>query len=293
LDSRSRIAVRDKLRGNDKEVKEVFLGNRLAGKVAFITGAGSGIGRGMALCMAQEGATIAIADVNLANARSVAKEIRAAKGRALAMRVDVTKSAQVNAAVQRTLKRFGKIDIAVNDAGTGGEHIGPPLTNIPDEDWDKTFAVNCKGIFIVCKAVMPHMKERKSGKIINISSVAGKKPSVTIPAYSASKAAVIAFTQALAEELAPDNIQVNAICPGIIWTPMWQAFAGMLSERIPGLKGQDPAIAFKAITTAPQGNVQRIQRPEDIGMLAVFLASDEAKRISGEAISVEGPTPLG
>jgi NAD(P)-dependent dehydrogenase (short-subunit alcohol dehydrogenase family) len=268
------------------------VGNRLAGKVAFITGAGSGIGKGMAICMAREGATIVIADINLANARSVAKEIRTLKSKALAVKVDVTKSAQVDKAVQRTLKRFGKIDIVVNDAGTGGEHIGPPLTNIPDEDWEKIFDVNCKGIFIVCKAVMPHMKERKKGKIINISSVAGKKPSTTIPAYSASKAAVINFTQALSEELAPYDIQVNAICPGIIWTPMWEAFAGKLSERIPGMKGQAPATAFKAITTAPMGNVQRIQRPEDIGMLAVFLASDESIRITGEAISVEGPTPL-
>jgi NAD(P)-dependent dehydrogenase (short-subunit alcohol dehydrogenase family) len=268
------------------------VGNRLAGKIAFITGAGSGIGKGMAMCMAREGATIVIADINLANARNVAKEIRALKSKALAIKVDVTKSAQVGKAVQRTLKRFGKIDIVVNDAGTGGEHIGPPLTNITDEDWDKTLDINCKGIFIVCKAVMPHLKEQKKGKIINISSAAGKKASPTIPVYSASKAAVISLTQSLAEELAPYNIQVNAICPGIIWTPMWQAFAGKLSARIPGLKDQDPAVAFKAITTAPTGNVQRIQQPEDIGMLAVFLASDESIRITGEAISVEGPTPL-
>jgi meso-butanediol dehydrogenase/(S,S)-butanediol dehydrogenase/diacetyl reductase len=268
------------------------LSNRLAGKVAFITGAGSGLGKSMALCMAQEGASVAIADINLANARNVAKEIRATKGKALAIKVDVTKSTQVGNAVQRTLNRFGKIDIAVNDAGTGGEHIGPPLTDIPDEDFDRIFDVNVKGIFIVCKAVMPHMKERKSGKIINISSQAGKEPSVSIPLYSASKAAVITFTKVLAEELVPYNIQVNAICPGIIWTPMWQSYAGKLSERIPGLKGQDPAVAFKTITTAPGGNIQRVQRPEDIGMLAVFLASDESIRITGEAINVTGPTPI-
>ena len=139
--------------------------NRLAGKVAFITGAGSGLGRSMALCMAQEGASIAIADINLVNARNVANEIRALKGKALAMKVDVRSSAQVAKAIQRTLTRFGKIDIAVNDAGTGGEHIGPPLTDIPDEDFDSIFDINVKGIFIVCKAVMPHMKQRKSGKI--------------------------------------------------------------------------------------------------------------------------------
>jgi meso-butanediol dehydrogenase/(S,S)-butanediol dehydrogenase/diacetyl reductase len=269
------------------------LGNRLEGKVAFITGAGSGLGRSIALCMAQEGASVAIADINLVNARSVAKEIRAIKGKAIAIKTDVTKSSQVSNAVNRTIERFGKIDIAVNDAGTGGKNIGPPLTDIPDEDFDNIFDINVKGIFIVCKAVMPHMKERRSGKIINVSSVAGKKPSPSIPLYSASKAAVIVFTQVLAEELGPFNIQVNAICPGIIWTPMWREYAGKLSEKIPGLKGQDPAAAFKVITTAPRENIQRVQRPEDIAMLAVFLASDESLRITGEAISVDGPTPLG
>src|SRR4030042_7089195 len=114
--------------------EKAYLNNRLAGKVAFITGAGSGLGRSMALCMAQEGASIAIADINLANARKVANEIRAGKGKALAIKVDVRKSTQVAKAVQQTLKRFGKIDIVVNDAGTGGEHMGPPLTDLPDED---------------------------------------------------------------------------------------------------------------------------------------------------------------
>jgi NAD(P)-dependent dehydrogenase (short-subunit alcohol dehydrogenase family) len=269
------------------------LSTRLEGKVAFITGAGSGLGKSMALCMANEGASIAIVDINLANARSVAREIKTMNSKVLALKADVTKSTQVSDAVKRTLTRFGKIDIVVNDAGTGGEHIGPPLTDIPDEDFDSIFDVNVKGIFIVCKAVMTHMKERRSGKIINISSVAGKKPTSSIPLYSASKAAVIVFTQVLAEELGPYNIQVNAICPGIIWTPMWRDYAGKLSEKIPGLKDQDPSVVFKAITTAPRENIQRIQRPEDIAMLAVFLASNESVRITGEAISVDGPTPLG
>ena len=267
------------------------MADKLAGKIAIITGSGSGIGRATAHCMAAEGATVIINDINLVNARKVANEIRKEKGKAFAIKADVTKSPQVKRMIDRVLKRFGRIDIVMNNAGVGGEHIGPPLTNITDEDWDKTFAVNCKGIFIMCKAVMEHMKARKSGKIINTSSVAGKKPSVTIPAYSASKAAVIAFTQTLAEELAPYNVQVNAICPGIIWTPMWEAFAGKLSERNPFLKGQSAANAFKAITSTTTGDMQRVQQPEDIGMLAVFLASDDSKRITGEAISVEAPTP--
>ena len=211
----------------------------------------------------------------------------------------MTKPTQIKHMVDRVIKRFGKIDILMNNAGTGGDasgksKLGPPLTNIDDADWDFTFAVNMKGIFIMCKAVMDHMKSRKYGRIINVSSVAGKKPSVLIPAYSASKAAVINFTQVLSQELAPQGITVNAICPGIIWTPMWQEFAKRQTEQNPRLKGMDPKMAFDAIVTMAAGGVARAeQQPEDIGWLAVFLASDEAKRISGEAISVEGPTPLG
>lgn len=275
------------------------MSNRLAGKVAIITGSGSGIGRASAHCMASEGAMVIIADVNIANARAVANEIKAKKGRSLAIKADVTRPIQVKRMVDRVLKRFGKIDILMNNAGTGGDtsgrsKLGPPLTNIDDADWDFTFAVNMKGIFIMCKAVMDHMKSRKYGRIINVSSVAGKKPSVLIPAYSASKAAVINFTQVLSQELAPQGITVNAICPGIIWTPMWQEFAKRQTEQNPRLKGMDPKTAFDAIVTMAAGGVARAeQQPEDIGWLAVFLASDEAKRISGEAISVEGPTPLG
>jgi NAD(P)-dependent dehydrogenase (short-subunit alcohol dehydrogenase family) len=273
------------------------MGERLAGKVAIITGSGSGLGRASAMCMASEGATVIINDVNLANARAVASEIKAKKGKALAIKADVTKPAQVKRMVDKVLKRFGQIDILMNNAGTGGKtdsksKLGPPLTNILEEDWDFTFAVNVRGMFTCCKAVMDHMKSRRYGRIINVSSTAGKRPSVLIPAYSASKGAVITFTQVLSQELAPQGITVNAICPGIIWTPMWQEFARRQTEQNPRLKGMEPKAAFDAIVTMAAGGVARAeQQPEDIGWLAVFLASDEAKRISGEAISVDGPTP--
>jgi NAD(P)-dependent dehydrogenase (short-subunit alcohol dehydrogenase family) len=268
------------------------VGNRLQGKVAIVTGSGGGIGRGTAKCLAAEGAIVVVNDINLANARDVVKEIRAGKGKAIAIKADVTRPAQVKRMIQRVIKRFGKIDVIINNAGVFGKHVGPPLTNITDEDWDQTFDVNVKGIFIMCKAVMPHMKERKKGKIINIASVAGKKPSVLIPVYSSSKAAVINFTQSLSEELAPYDIQVNAICPGIIWTPLWDALATRMTEQYPRMKGQTAAQAFNAVVTQNAVNIKREQKPEDIGMLAVFLASDESTRITGEAISVEGPTPV-
>ncbi len=265
---------------------------RLEGKIAIITGAGSGIGRGTAYCFAREGATVVVNDINIQNARAVAREIKADGGKAIAIKADVTREKQVEQMVKKVADTFGRIDVVVNNAGVGGEHIGSPLTNLTGEDWDMTFAVNTKGIFLMCKAVMPHMVQQKHGKIINISSVAGKRPSATIPAYSASKAAVINFTEALATELGPYGINVNAICPGIIWTPLWERFAGQLAEQSPQLKGLGltARAAFDAIVTQP--GVRTEQMPEDIGMLAVFLASNESARITGEAISVAGPTPV-
>jgi len=265
---------------------------RLEGKVAIITGSGSGIGRGIAHCFAREGATVIVNDINIQNARAVARELKAEGGKAIAIKADVTREKQVETMVNRVLATFSRIDILVNNAGVGGEHIGPPLTNLTGKDWDQTYSVNMKAIFLTCKAVMPHMVNQKYGKIINISSVAGKRASVNIPHYSASKAAVISFTEALATELGPYGINVNAICPGIIWTPLWERFAGQLAEQSPRLKGLGLTArgAFDAIVTQP--GVRTEQMPEDIGMLAVFLASDESRRITGEAISVAGPTPV-
>jgi len=262
---------------------------RLEGKVAIVTGAGSGIGRGIALAFAREGAKVMVNDVRGEAASSVAEEIRAQGGEALPIETDVSKSGQVEAMVRQTLAAFGQVDILVNNAGYGGEHIG--ISGVTEADWDRTYEVNLKAHFLTCRAVMSHMIARKSGKIINISSIAGKTGSPGIPAYSATKAGVINFTQALARELAPHRINVNAICPGLIWTPMWAGYAQRIGETNPLMKGMAPRAIFESVVqrTVP---MQAEQTAEDIALTAVFLASDDSKQITGQAINVDGGAEL-
>jgi NAD(P)-dependent dehydrogenase (short-subunit alcohol dehydrogenase family) len=267
------------------------MADRLAGKVAIVTGAGSGIGRGIALAFAREGAKVIINDVNVKNAEAVAGEIKAQGQHAVVIEADVSRNDCVEDMVKKTLETFGRIDILVNNAGAGGENIGMPLSNLTEEDWDITYRVNLKAHFLTCKAVMPHMIEQKSGKIINISSIAGKTGSPLIPHYSASKAGVISFTQALARELAPHRINVNAICPGLLWTPMWEKMATELAERNPAQPKMSPRAVFEG---AVQRSIpmQTEQTPEDIGMTAIFLASNESDQITGQAINVDGGAEL-
>jgi NAD(P)-dependent dehydrogenase (short-subunit alcohol dehydrogenase family) len=155
---------------------------RLQGKVAVVTGGGAGIGRGIVLCMAKEGADIAIPDIQDANAQSVVKEVLALGRKAISMRCDVTKAADVKAAFDRITKEMGRIDILVNNAGMASVP-GMPFTNNSEEDWDKTYAVNLKSVFLTCKEIAPHMMERKSGRIINIASIAGPLAAQTMPPY--------------------------------------------------------------------------------------------------------------
>ena len=161
---------------------------RLAGKVAVVTGGGSGIGRGIVLAMAQEGADVAIPDIQVMNADKVAGEVKALGRKSLAMKTDVTSSVDVKAMTDRVRETFGKIDIVVNNAGMAAPP-GLPFTNNTEDDWDRAFAVNTKSVFIVSKAVAAHMMERKAGRIINIASIAGPIAAPTMPPYSVAKMA--------------------------------------------------------------------------------------------------------
>src|SRR5207253_5059278 len=178
---------------------------RLRGNVAVVTGGGSGIGRGIVLAMAREGADLAIPDIQVVNAEKVAQEVQALGRKAFALKTDVTSATDVKAMIDRTRETFGKIDILVNNAGIAAPP-GMPFTNNTEEDWDRTFAVNTKSLFLTCKAIAPHFIERKAGRIINIASIAGPLAAVTMPAYSVAKMGVITITRVVAKELAPHGI---------------------------------------------------------------------------------------
>lgn len=262
----------------------------LSGKVALVTGGGRGIGRGICLALAEQGADIAVADLIADNAAEVADEVGNLGRRNASMQMDVTDRSSVNSAVSVALEQLGTIDILVNNAGI----IGAPglweRDRPSDDDWNQTYQVNVRGIVLATEAVQGHMLERGSGRIINIASIAGRQGSPDIPHYSTSKAAVISWTQSNALQLAPHRITVNAICPGLLWTPMWQAIAqrrsrlGSTQADVQGLPGRD---LFEMVVSETMP-MQREQTPEDIGKLAAFLASDDAKNITGQAINVDG-----
>ncbi|MBI3636136.1 MAG: SDR family oxidoreductase [Candidatus Rokubacteria bacterium] len=259
---------------------------RLAGKVAIVTGGGSGIGRGIALAMAREGADVAIPDIQVLNAEKVADEAKALGRKSFGMKTDVTSATDVKVMVDRVREVFGKIDIIVNNAGMASPP-GMPFTNNTEEDWDRTFAVNTKSVFLTSKALAPYFIERKAGRIINIASIAGPLAALTMPPYSVAKGGVITLTRVLAKELAVHQVTVNAICPGVLYTAFWEKLAAHIAATNPAFAGMTPRQVFeKRVNDLVPMKCE--QTPEDIGHAAVFLASDEARYITGQALNVDG-----
>ena len=246
----------------------------LTGKVAFITGSGRGTGRAFALAFAREGASVVVVEIDAQRAEGTATEIAQQGGRALAVPCDVSDQAQVEDAVQRTLREFGQIDILINDAVSS--QLSGSLLEMTDLQWDDNFRVNVKGSFYCIKAVAPHMMQRRYGKIISMASVVGRRGSAppTSPAYAGSKGAVIALTSSVARELGPHNINVNAIAPVSIDTPRWREV-------------RSPKQIERAALVPP---LQRLGKPEDLAGLALLLASDASSFISGQTITVDGGT---
>jgi NAD(P)-dependent dehydrogenase (short-subunit alcohol dehydrogenase family) len=242
---------------------------RLKDRVAIVTGAGRGIGRGIARAFAREGARVALCDVRADSVSKAAAEIGDAGGEALAFQMDVTRQEQIQRVVGQILRRWGRIDILVNNAGI---YEVLPFEEITEAQWDWLLAVNLKGAFLCCQAVIPAMKRQGSGRIVNIASSAGKAGGTLAGAhYSVSKAGVICLAKQLARELGPDGITVNAVAPGRIDTPMIHAVSDEENEDF--------------VRRTPLG---RLGRPEDVANAVLFLASDEAGFITGEIVDVNG-----
>jgi 3-oxoacyl-[acyl-carrier protein] reductase len=242
---------------------------RLDGKTALVTGAASGIGKCIAETYAREGARVALADIALDAAKTAA---RAIGNNAIAVRCDVTKKADFAAAVAETLSAFGALDILVNNAGT--THVNKPMLDIDEADFDHTFAVNVKGVFLGCQVVVPVFRKQGGGVIINIGSTAGLRPRPGVSAYSATKGAVHTLTKALAGELAPDHIRVCAIAPVATETPL-----------LPSFLGPTPGMREKFIATVPLGRLALVQ---DVANAALFLASADAEFLTGNIVEVDG-----
>jgi meso-butanediol dehydrogenase/(S,S)-butanediol dehydrogenase/diacetyl reductase len=257
---------------------------RLDGRVAIVTGGGRGIGRGISLVLAREGATIGIADVDLANANATAAELRGSGAKVAVFDCDVTSEDSAAATIASAVRELGKVDILVNNAGVVGKHVGGG--SIDEADWDMTFEVNVKGIWIMSRAVVDHFKERGGGKIVNIASIAGRGGGAGMAHYNASKAAAINLTQSLAMDLGPSNVNVNAVCPGLLWTDMWRQLEAMIGrDETPEVVERRQVFERFIASNCP---LRREQTPEDIGNAVAFLASEEAKNITGQALNVDG-----
>ena len=243
---------------------------RLENKIALVTGAGSGFGEGIARTFAREGAKVVIADIN----EKAAQEVAAAIGRnAIAVRTDVSRRADVDAAVKATLDAFSGLDILVNNAGINFSRA--PLTEVTEEQFDRLFAVNVKSIYLFAQAVVPHFRKVGGGVIINIGSTAGLRPRPGLTWYNTSKGAVNLASKSMAVELAPDKIRVCAIAPTIGETALLASFMG----------GDSNELREKFRAGVPLG---RLSTPQDVANAALFLGSDEADFLTGVVLEVDG-----
>ncbi len=243
---------------------------RLEGKVAIVTGGGSGFGEGIATKFVAEGAKVLIADRDAAGGERVATALGAS---ARALRVDVANAADVAAMIDAAQQHFGRLDILVNNAGVS--HLPQPMEEVGEDDFDRILAINVKAIYLAAKVVVPLFKAQKSGVILNVASTAGVSPRPRLSWYNASKGWVITATRAMAVELAPFGVRVVALNPVAGETPLLKTFMGE----------DTPEMRAKFLATIPLG---RFSTPQDMGNAACFLCSDEASMITGVAMEVDG-----
>ncbi|MDQ0867309.1 SDR family NAD(P)-dependent oxidoreductase [Arthrobacter globiformis] len=240
----------------------------LQGQVAVVTGAGQGIGRGIAQVLARHGANVVLTDLDEERAQVAAEEIKSVGGSALAVQqnvLDLESSVRVQ---ESAIDNFGKFDILVNNAGVA---IQKPFDEVTEKDWDLINDINSKALFFACQAAGKHFRSQRAGKIVNVASFCGKQAILEYAPYNASKFSVVGITQTLALELGPYGVNVNAVCPGVVKTPMWEALPpeqwAMQEEKIP---------------------LRRGQTAEDIGEAVAFLASERARSITGASVPITG-----
>jgi 3-oxoacyl-[acyl-carrier protein] reductase len=238
----------------------------LTGQTAIVTGAATGIGEAIARRLANAGAAVAVADLNLDGANEVARSIGSDSFGVL---LDITSAASVSKAVEGVIARRGRVDILVNNAGIAGK--AAPLWEQTEEEWQKIIAVNLTGVFLCCRAVVPHMRARKYGRIVNIASIAGKEGNPNMTGYSATKAGVIGFTKSLGKEIATDGICVNAVSPAVIRTKildqLTEAQVAYMTERIP---------------------MKRTGKPEEIAAVVHFLSSPDCSFVTAQCYDASG-----
>ena len=241
----------------------------LLGKIAIVTGAGKGLGWAIAERLAKEGAHLVITDIDGKSARDKSDRIRQMNQEALAIQMDVSQWRDVEGMVDQVLTRFSRIDILVNNAGILGPYL--PVIEYPEEEWDRVVAINLKGTFLCCKAVLPIMKAQSYGKVVSLASIAGKDGNANMGAYAATKAAIICLTKTLGKEMATYNVHVNCVAPALIETDMAREMTpeqrALLTSKIP---------------------LGRLGKPEEVAAVVKFLVSDEASFVTGQCYDISG-----
>jgi NAD(P)-dependent dehydrogenase (short-subunit alcohol dehydrogenase family) len=248
------------------------MAGRVDGKVALITGAGSGIGRATALAFAKEGAKVVIADIVVAGGEETVRIIKGAGGEAIFVKTDVTRAAEVEALIKKTVETYGRLDCAFNNAGIEGEMA--PTADCTEENWDRVVNIDLKGVWLCMKYEIPQMLQQGGGAIVNTASVAGLVGFQGIPAYVASKHGVNGLTKTAALEYAKSGIRVNSVCPGVIHTPMIERFFSTNPQVSEAMSALEP--------------VGRLGKPEEIGEAVLWLCSDAASFVTGLPMAVDG-----